>query len=424
MSDSSNKKEELLVNDMEQKLPPLRSGVEMIPVTHEERELIYFHDPQGYMVKPFVLDRQIADLMPMFNGQYSVRDINEELKRYDTDVDEEQLLQFVRQLDEARLLLSPWFRHYKDQVEQTFERARVRPPVCAGQSYPADETELSDMLRAAFSTNGSVPSGNGQIKALYAPHIDPRIGLSSYVSAFKPLAGLKPSRVVILATSHYMGMFHPIYDGKPFSTTRKDFKTPLGVVKVDQQAVDMLEDTAHRTGCSMQDRAHRNEHSIELHLIFLQHLWDHPFEMVPILVGSLEEMYYQKEGDIGHKVEAMASHLKKQYGDDDTLFLISGDLAHIGKKFGDQNPAETMFEEVRKFDNKFMDAAVRGDSGKLLSLVGEQYDPYRICGFPPLYTAVRALQNIEGTVTSYDLWDEQEQQSAVTFGSLLYHRTR
>ncbi len=421
---SNNDRDQLLVNDVQKKLPPLRADIEMIPVNRDEKELIYFHDPQGYLVKPFVLDKQIAMLLPMLNGQYSIRDIGEELKRHGNEVEEQQLLDFFRQLDSARLLLSPWFRHYKTEVEEHFEKAEVRPAACAGLSYPYDENELRKMLDTAFSTNGADAGGKGRIKALYAPHIDPRIGLDAYVGAFRPLTGLKPARVVMLATSHYAGMYHPVYDGKPFIVTRKSFETPLGVVSVDQKTVDLLESKAGDTGCSMQDRAHRNEHSIELHLLFLQYIWSHSFEVVPLLVGSLEEMFYKKDGDIGQKVDAMASLLRDQFDkDDDTLFLISGDLAHVGKKFGDREPASSFFEEVKYFDRTFMEHAAEGKEEKLLSLIGDDYDRYRICGFPPLFTALSALTDVSGTVTGYELWDEREQESAVTYGSLLYRQT-
>ena len=415
-------KKELLINDAEQKLPPVRTGVEMIPVNHEERELIYFHDPQGYMIKPFILDKQISGLLPMLNGQYSVRDINEDLKRYNNHVDDNQLLAFVRQLDEARLLVSPWFRYYKDQVESSFEKATIRPPVCTGQSYPEEKAELTAMLDNAFSENrSSVNEIPERIKALFAPHIDPRVGMASYVKAFKPLCDIKPERVVLLATSHYAGMYHPLYDGSPFILTRKDFETPLGKVSVDKQAVDRLATVSNETGTSFSDRAHRNEHSIELHLIFLQYLWSHSFEIVPILVGSLEEMYYKKDGDIGSKVNKMAETLSEAYGNDDrTLFLISGDLAHIGKKFGDHQPASKMFNDVKSFDGHFMEKAIADAPDDMLQWVGGDYDAYRICGFPPLYTALSALKNLEGQITSYELWDEREQESAVTFGSILY----
>ncbi|TVQ68639.1 MAG: hypothetical protein EA363_10855, partial [Balneolaceae bacterium] len=250
--EDASRKQELLVSSVEMKLPPIRSDVEMIPVTHEGSELIYFHDPQGYLPGPIALDRQIAALVPMLNGQFSVRDICEDLKRYGSDVDEGHLLAFVRQLDEARLLLSPWFRHCKTEIEETFEKRDVRPAACAGSTYPSEAGEIREMLDAAFASNGRSDSHgfpesrnasgfpepgqcegfskeqadgtNGFIKALYAPHIDLRVGLASYVPAFRPLADLRPRRLVLLATSHYAESYYPLYDGKPFIATRKDFE--------------------------------------------------------------------------------------------------------------------------------------------------------------------------------------------------------
>ncbi len=416
-------KEELLVSSVDMKLPPLRSDIEMMPVTHEGSELIYFHDPQGYLPGPIALDRQIAALIPMLNGQFSVRDICNDLKRYGNEVEEEDLLAFIRQLDEVRLLLSPWFRHCKTEIEENFEKREERPAVCSGSSYPSTAEEIRSMLDAVFTTTGDTgkPEAAGPIRALYAPHIDLRVGLASYVPAFRPLADLRPRRVVLLATSHYSGSYYPLYDGKPFIATRKNFETPLGTIPADQETLRLLEEQSEATGCSFVDRAHRNEHSIELHLIFLQYLWPHSFTLVPLLVGSLEELYYMEGGDTGKKVDAMASFLRDRFaGDPDTLFVISGDLSHVGKKFGDQAPASQLFDDIRSFDREFLGHAAAGRSRELLQLMKRDFDPYRICGFPPLYTALSALCNVKGKITSYELWDERERESAVTFGSVLF----
>lgn len=447
-------RKDLLIDRKDINLPPLRSDVEMIPVSHDGNELIYFHDPQGYMPNPFLMDRQVAALLPMLNGAFSIQDICNDLKRYGNDVDDDQLLSFFKHLDEARLLLSPWFRHFKTELEEQFEQNQYRPPVCAGQSYPLKIKELRLMFEAAFSkgSKGSIHSTNSKnpktskdsrdskgskdsrdikespheishIKGLYAPHIDLRIGLKTCIPAFRELMKLKPSRVVLLATSHYAGSYYPLYDGYPFIATRKHFQTPFGTVQTDAAALSLLERHAEETGCSFHDRAHRNEHSIELHLLFLQYIWKHSFRLVPILVGSLEEMYYKADGDIGNKVKAMARLLGETFGDDsDTLFLISGDFAHVGRKFGDQRPASEMFDEVKRFDKKFIRHAEQGNADALLDVMKENLDAYRICGFPPLYTALMALSGVRGQLKSYDLWDERERESAVSFGSLVLGR--
>src|SRR5699024_639813 len=64
------------------------------------------------------------------------------------------------------------------------------------------------------------------------------------------------------------------------------------------------------------------------------------------------------------------------------IFLISGDLAHFGQKFGDPQAASTMFDEVKHFDSRFMDYGAANDPTSILKLVQEEMDAYRICGFP------------------------------------------
>ncbi|HKK45723.1 MAG TPA: hypothetical protein VJ964_09390, partial [Balneolaceae bacterium] len=59
---------------------------------------------------------------------------------------------------------------------------------------------------------------------------------------------------------------------------------------------------------------------------------------------------------------------------------------------------------------------------QMLDLMTQDMDPYRICGFPPLYTFLNSMPELRGKVMGYDLWDERERESAVTFGSILYSK--
>ncbi len=104
--------------------------------------------------------------------------------------------------------------------------------------------------------------------------------------------------------------------------------------------------------------------------------------------------------------------------------MISGDLSHVGRKLGDPDPASSLFEKIRSFDRDFLAFAARGDGEGMLELMKQDYVPYRMCGFSPLYTALLALEGIQGRITSYELWDEREGESAVTYGSLLFRSIR
>jgi len=411
--------QDLLFNSLEKPIPGIRGNLDIIPVQESGKSYLYFHDMMGYATPNFALERSAGQILSLFNGQRSINELSEYL---DDDVSVDQFLQYIRFLDKNRLLYSEFYKTYSNKIETEYEQKSERTPTSSGLSYPADPHELKEQFDQAFNEHEVPVSLNGRkVKALYAPHIDPRVGFSSYVKAFAPLRNLKPKRVVVIATSHYSGLYPDTYDNQPFILSDKTFQLPHGDVPSDQQAVQELIDKADELGISGNDRAHRIEHSIELHLVFLKYLWDHDFSMVPILVGSFGDLLYKRDGHLGKQLDQLSTHLRNKYADDDeTLFLISGDLAHIGKKFGDPKAANTMFEEVKAFDKKFMRFARDASHENILDLMQDTLDPYRICGFPPLYTFLNAFPDLKGQQLSYDLWDESERESAVTFGSLLY----
>jgi AmmeMemoRadiSam system protein B len=408
-----------LFNSKATPIPAIRRDLEIIPVKQNGSSFLYIHDSRGYTTPNLALQPQIEPLLSLIDGSKSINDLEPYVGR---DVSKSQLLQFVQFLDENRLLASDFLRNYIRETEERYEQSTVHQSVTAGSSYPADREELKRYLDEGFSQyeNGiSIDS----IKALYAPHIDPRVGLQSYVKAFSSIRNLKPKRVVIIATSHYAGLHPEIYQNNPFILVSKDFEMPFGTIKRDQAAINALLTDGKKAGISTQDRAHRMEHSIELHLLFLSYLWQHEFEIVPFLVSGLEDLYYLKNGALGQQMNHFSQLLNNQFGnDEETLFLISGDLAHVGKKFGDADAASTLFDEIRAFDREFLGRASKNQPEELLSLMKEEMDPFRICGFPPLYSFLQSMPDLKGKILSYDLWDESERESAVTYGSIVFSK--
>lgn len=400
-------------------IPPLRQDLQIIPIEENGNSYLYFQDQRGYTTQDFALHREAGQLLSIFNGRQSINDLEPQLGN---GVSKDDLLQFIQLLDQNRVLDSTYFEQHAETVEAEYESATIHESVTAGSSYPADPEELNNYLDEAFAkyTDKNITSADFA-KALYAPHIDPRVALENYVKAFASIRNLKPKRVVILATSHYGGLYPDLYQNNPFILVNKDFKMPLATILRDQEAIKELQNANADLGITACDRAHRMEHSIELHLLFLSYLWNHNYQIVPFAVRGLDDLYYMQNGQLGKQLTNFSELLRNQFGDDDeTFFLISGDLAHFGKKFGDESPASTMFDDVERFDKQFLNYGSNNDRESMLALMKEEYDPYRICGFPPLYTFLQAMPNLQGDVLSYDLWDERERDSAVTFGSILF----
>lgn len=404
-------------------IPSIRYDIQRIPIQDNGRSFIYFYDQLGYATPDFALPTDAEPILSLIDG---TRSVNHIIKFSSDEVTKEQILGYARFLDEHGLLDSEYFAAHAELIESEYEQSNVHRSVTAGSSYPSEPEKLTAFLNKAFDNyENSEPVDTA--KALYTPHIDPRFGMKSYVKAFSSIKKLKPMRVFILATSHYSGLYNNEYSNKPFIISNKDFDLPNGLVKSDREAISLIkQQTAHDEifGTSFSDRAHRIEHSIELPLLFLNHIWKHDFMIIPVLVGNFDQLYYARDGFLAHQIEAFTYLLNQQFNDESTFFLISGDLAHFGKKFGDQQPASELFNKVKVFDEGFLEAGADNDSKKMLGMMSSEHDPYRICGFPPLYTFLNVFPNLDGKVLSRELWDEAERESAVSFGSIIYNEPK
>lgn len=408
--------ETLLFDSLSSAVPPVRRDIEIIPTNDDGRELFYFHDPMGYASPNFALDRQVEPILSLINGTQSVNQI---LQLINTSMDPFELLEFIQLMDHHRILDSKHFRIFSKRIEKDFEKNDVRKPALAGSSYPAEPGAFQTFM-APFTPDGQSGSEvNASVKALYAPHIDLRVGHQQYKEAFAKISGIKPKRVVIFATSHYAGYYGDLYDGTPFIGSEKSYQIPGKLFKPDKEYLTQLQAESDESGFTLHDRAHRVEHSIELHLLFLNRIWSHEFSIVPVLVAGLDELFYHTSGDLAGKLNTFTQSVRK-LDNENTFYLISGDLSHVGRKFGDPQSASNLRQNVERTDHLFLQSATEGKADQLLGQLSSSYDQTRICGFPPLYTFLKSFPGIEGSRINYHWWDEKERESAVSFGSVLY----
>lgn len=185
---------------------------------------------------------------------------------------------------------------------------KIRQPAVAGMFYPADEQVLKDevltYLTDARDTKGTQP------KALVVPHAGYVYSGPIAASAYKQLIPFKNkiNRVVLLGPSHRValsGLAVPDVDY---------FETPFGAIPIDKSGIQQL---AHFPQVVVSDRAHSEEHSLEVQLPFLQVILD-DFLLIPIVVGDAER----------HEVAEVINQL---WGDEHTLIVISSDLSHYHK---------------------------------------------------------------------------------------------
>jgi AmmeMemoRadiSam system protein B len=180
----------------------------------------------------------------------------------------------------------------------------VRNPAVAGPFYPADAAGLT----AAVTTLLGETVGQGSVapKALIVPHAGYIYSGPVAASAYACLIPHRERyrRVVLLGPCHRVPL-----RGMALSSAEV-FRTPLGDVEIDQEVVSALQ--VH--GLQISDRSHEYEHSLEVHLPFLQQVLS-DFTLVPVVVGDASA------GEV-------ASLLQALWGGDETLIVISSDLSH------------------------------------------------------------------------------------------------
>ncbi len=183
--------------------------------------------------------------------------------------------------------------------------AKIRAAAAAGRFYPGDPSELRRLVNELLT---DVPPAAGPVpKALVAPHAGYIYSGPIAASAY---ARLKPARdlvkrVVLVGPAHFVPL-----EGLAVSSAGA-FATPLGLVRVDTAAVRQLADLSQ---VMVLDQAHLYEHSLEVHLPFLQVVLE-DFALVPLVVGEAT----------GAQV---AEVLEALWDGPETRFVISSDLSH------------------------------------------------------------------------------------------------
>jgi len=181
----------------------------------------------------------------------------------------------------------------------------VRQAAVAGQFYPGDAAELSSVvekyLAGANPVNGPAP------KALIAPHAgyvySGPVAANAYAQIRQGASSIK--RVVLLGPCHRVAV-----KGLALSSA-ESFETPLGQVELDTEAAEQILTLPQ---VSVVDATHELEHSLEVHLPFLQVLLD-DFKLIPLVVGEASP-------------DSVSEVLDKLWGGDETLIVVSSDLSH------------------------------------------------------------------------------------------------
>jgi MEMO1 family protein len=401
-------------------LPKIREDIAIQVIEEDGQKLLMFTDPQGYVEQPVLVPLDLLPLFQIIDGTLSITQLKEMVfNEDDKEFDLSPIVDLWLYLDHVGYMDSPKFHELKEQID-SYKTATVRPSVCAGNSYPAEPDKLNKYLAeilASAKSDDIAPNAG----AIVVPHIDFRIGIEAhrvYATGYQALQSTDADLFVILGTSHY-GL------SDIFMLSEKDFETPIGIANTDRAIIDDMKQ--EMPGNFMIDEmAHRQEHSIELQVVFLQHLFkDRDFTILPILTGSFYSYMQMKSNPVDDsrfndfitKLHEIITKSGKK-----AVFIASADFAHVGRKFGDNFDAEPLLSQLNLEDFNLITKLARCSEDDFYGAILGVNDMRRICGLSPIYSLHKLFKPAKVSFLRYGQWNESETKSAVSFASLAYYK--
>ena len=264
---------------------------------------------------------------------------------------------------------------------------RIRPEAVAGSFYPrpADvlRREVDQMLASA-----PLPDAAHELLEPPVAMIVPHAGyVYSGPVAARAYALLRPWHDTI-RRAVVIGPTHRVFVSGLAVSSADGFHTPLGDIPIDVTARDRVLSCA---GVHINDAAHEREHSLEVHLPFLQRVLDDGWSLVPIIVGDAD-------------ARSVAEVLASLWGEPGTVVIVSTDLSH----YHDHSTAQRLD---------------RATAATIAAGQWEALDGERACGVHAVSGALEVARRRRDHIDLIDLRDSSEttgpEDRVVGYGSFV-----
>ncbi|MBN1497359.1 MAG: AmmeMemoRadiSam system protein B [Spirochaetes bacterium] len=293
--------------------------------------------------------------------------------------------------------------------------ATIKRSNLAGQWYSADRTELSRSIDRLLARPAAVFQRRDPL-ILVLPHAGYAYSGGIAAAGYRALGTVgKPAvttdLVVILGPSHYSAFSGCALIDADY------YETPLGRVRLERGVAERLGKNAlFRHNPSMYER----EHSIEIHLPFLQRIFGSAIErdisVLPVLVGELDDR------EAARAAGAIAAAVAGKH----PLFIISSDFTHYGPRFGympfKNETASGTAQKLKKVDRDAIEFILKRDIAGFSSYV--ERTGITICGRNPIKIAM-ALP-IEGPGAEIIAYDTSgaitgDYENSVSYASIIFY---
>jgi AmmeMemoRadiSam system protein B len=404
--------------------PRLRPVETIVVPDPRHGKVLVLRDTQGIAKGHAVIPPQLVPIVARFDGRRTCVQVAREASReLGGDVPVDLVERLARQLDEGLFLEGETFARALEEARVEFTTQAARPASHAGGAYPGEPGELAEYINRTCLAAAGPPGGEGRVRALVAPHIDPWRGAVGYGHAYGALAAslAKDDHVdtfVVLGTSHA-----PMRE--PFALCRKGYDTPLGLMPVDEAFVAELA-AASDFDPYGDELNHKREHSIEFQAVFLRHvLGDRKARIVPILAGLGDQQVSRKAprgtAAVARFLDALRAGIEKRNG---RVIVVAGaDMAHVGPRFGDPEPHDAEARDaLARTDRTSLDLATRADPRGFWDHVAADLEQRRVCGLAPIFSLVDVLGDpARGELLHYEQNVDPDDGSIVSHASLAFY---
>ncbi|MHC5110501.1 MAG: AmmeMemoRadiSam system protein B [Planctomycetota bacterium] len=402
--------------------PRLRP-VEAIQLPGNEEDgwgMIALRDACGLSEVTLTVSAACLRLLALMDGERTIHEICRDFyAETGQPVSPDTVDKMIDHLETAYLLEGPTFDAFYRDLFDAYRNEGVRHIRDAEGLgiHDSDGRLFADMLAGVTLPDPGPAAPGSTIKGIVAPHLDYPRGAPCYAMSYGAIKDRPtPGRVIILGTNHF-GRSPAVV------ATASDFATPLGITPCD---VDFLELIETRCGDLRQyELDHAREHSIELQVAWLQHLYGAGnFSILPFLCpdpcGPTGTAPYDGKGVDLHD---FASTLGELIASDpvDTLVIAGADLSHVGRNFGDERELDDEFlSQVGQRDANALRAYVNEGPAAFVNVVAQDFNPSRICSAGCMYAIAVALEDQPRRQLGYHQAVDRDTQTCVTCASVTF----
>lgn len=252
----------------------------------------------------------------------------------------------------------------------------MRRPIAAGQFYENGFEELGKQINSCFEGKfgpGALPvkRADKKIFGVIAPHAGYMYSGPCQAWAYKEIAESRlPDLFLIIGLSHM---------GSGSCISQEDWETPFGIVKVDR---DFGRDLIDK-GIKVDERVHKNEHSIEVQLPFLQFVNRDRLNDVRFLpIIASDDTDYR---ELAEKIVKTIDETGKE-----AVLIASSDFTHFGASYGYMPFHTDIKKNLYELDKKAIGFIEKMKPTEFLNYINET--GATICGKLPIAVVAEACK--------------------------------